>query len=372
MSYDFLETPSSDKVDRVLSAIHPLTTVPLDTTSPGLHQYSFLTLSDALYPSTSTFGIDAPRSSKSGALVVQQMVHALPTGRWKHQSPKTGFCVGQTLASRGPDDLILELGGEGPFEIVLDVQEEGKASIEYQRTGVSGRYALDLPFQFTSPSTYKITLRSILDSNGCARKIEPTATISTTVQVHEIAVVTSVDAKEDYCIGESLDFILQGSAPFSLTYSFTPLDSKPELHTVTLQTASFSRLATKAGVFEILTVSHAGVSADCSKTINLRKVVHPLPSVRTRRGEMVLDEIREGEIASISWEFEGTKPFAFIYGRSLAFDRSKDHRLLESFFVSEIEEDTYSITTSEEGTWSAVYVKDRYCSYPPGPMPKLE
>lgn len=76
---------------------------------------------------------------------------------------------------------------------------------------------------------------------------------------------------------------------------------------------------------------------------------------------------------------EGTPPFTFTYLRTSA---ERDNEILEERTITlvkaifrplhpcltilcrDIHDHTYTITTSEEGTWSTKFIADKWCKFP--------
>lgn len=87
-----------------------------------------------------------------------------------------------------------------------------------------------------------------------------------------------------------------------------------------------------------------------------------MPSVKVSHGKSVEVDIHEGGEAEILFEFWGSPPFEFTYTRSTnARKRHKSVVLETRHDVSEAFEKR--ITSSMEGTYEVVAIKDRFCSF---------
>lgn len=64
----------------------------------------------------------------------------------------------------------------------------------------------------------------------------------------------------------------------------------------TSKTPKFSRVAEKAGVFEITDVAHQQASCQ-SEVTNMRFTIRDLPSARVSHGNIVYEDLREGQLA---------------------------------------------------------------------------
>ncbi|KAK4703838.1 hypothetical protein P7C70_g2376, partial [Phenoliferia sp. Uapishka_3] len=339
---------NAETLPRSLSAIQPRAELALYTASEGHHKYSFLGVGDSLYTTPSLSGLIAPSGGREGLVRLEQDVFALPNASFKHGAKK-GFCSQDRLASRGPDDLVVQLEGRAPFEIELEVREEGHRTpkrftiADIKKT----EWSLELPVSFTAASSYTVALRYVSDANGCSSKIDRAAPgASSIVKVAEIASIAAVLPQPDHCVGDFLNFVLQGAPPFTLVYEF---DTKQ--HVVPLTSSKFSRMASKPGVFKILSVGH-GEDQCKAVDVDLVKTVHAIPTAVVSEGKDVFIDIREGEQTEIIFSFTGEPPFTFTYSRRHPQDRTKDKTVLETHTVNGIMEHSYSIFTTQEGTWS--------------------
>ena len=62
----------------------------------------------------------------------------------------------------------------------------------------------------------------------------------------------------------------------------------------TSKTPKFSRIAEKAGVFEVVGIAHQ--QAPCQTAVSdIRMRIHELPSARVSHGKNIIEDIREGE-----------------------------------------------------------------------------
>ncbi|KPV76329.1 uncharacterized protein RHOBADRAFT_52352 [Rhodotorula graminis WP1] len=361
-----------------LQAIQSRADLTLFTASPGRHTYTFTGVGDSLYTSPDAAGLEAPAGGKDGVVRIEQDVWALPTAGFAHGA-KHGFCVHDKLASRGHDDLVLRLEGQAPFEVELEVREDGhRASKRFTVPAIQGHeWPVSLPYGLSTATPHSILLRRVKDAHGCETLVDPSTSSSSVVgagslkssvsiPVAEIATITPVSSQVDHCVGDALEFIVQGSPPFTVKYEF-----EGKQHAVAHSSGTFQRLAAAPGTFKILSVGH-GEDQCRSNSVDLVKHVHPIPSARVQTGDSYVVDIREGEQTEIKFSFSGTPPFAFTYARRAPQDRSKDRTVLEQHTVTGIKEHEYSIFTAQEGTWSVSYISDAFCSYPPPSSPPAQ
>jgi nucleoporin POM152 len=369
-----------------------------------MHTYRILGVTDAIYGSPDQ-GILALSNGKPGQLTIKQDVHARPTARFETATQRTTFCVRDELRpSRGAPTAELQLTGKAPYEVLLELGEPSRHQpIPHRIRDIATKaWALQLDHVFEHAGPHEVVVRSIVDANGCERAYEAAAAPRMTIDVAEIATIAAVAPQNDYCVGQSLDFTLQGTQPWSVTYSWTTRTDKGRSHdvekTVTTRDPLFSRLARAPGVFRVLSVAHE--RDQCRSTVDdIVKTVHALPTARVGKGRRSVESIHEGEQAEIVFEFEGawlvfcslrhddrftgTPPFSFTWQRSAPQDRARRPVVLEEQTVkcvaspitftresqliphSDIRSHSYSLLTSVEGTWSVVFVQDAYCAFPP-------
>jgi len=175
------------------------------------------------------------------------------------------------------------------------------------------------------------------------------------VEVVESARIVPVSKAEDLCVGDTLDFLLQGKAPWVIEYEWLGRQ-----HKVTSSASRFSRYAEEPGEFAIRSV--ALKDNQCKRQIShLVRQVHPLPSVKIQDG---LDSLREGDDPAVfALNLYGTPPFSFTYTRSETFNNRP--RVVETQTITDIWEEQYAISSSSPGDYQVISVSDKFCRYPP-------
>ncbi|KAL8278854.1 hypothetical protein RQP46_008725 [Phenoliferia psychrophenolica] len=359
-----LSKGQGEPLARALSAIQSRADLTLFTAARGHHTYTFTGVSDSLYTSPSPNGLLAPPNARANLVRLEQDVFPLPDASFK-SGPKRGFCINEPLVSRASDELVVQLEGRPPFSIELDIRGQD-GTRKPQRFPINNieteTWPLKLPFALDAAATHIVSLRRVTDANGCTRTIDrlkPFASV--VVPVTEIASITAVLPQTSHCVGDFLDFVLQGAPPFTVVYSFNA-----KRQTVQLPSSKFSRVATTPGVFKIVSVGHGEDQCKAQNNESLpAKTVHPIPTAHVSEGKDIFVDIREGDQTEIIFTFTGTAPFTFTYSRRHPQDRTKDKTVLETHTVTGVQENRYSIFTSQEGTWSVSYIADAFCAYPP-------
>lgn len=75
---------------------------------------------------------------------------------------------------------------------------------------------MELPQTVTEIGRYEISIVSIADVSDCEQIVHDTDRLVTTVEVVESARIVPVTQVQDLCVGDTLDFLLQGKAPWSI------------------------------------------------------------------------------------------------------------------------------------------------------------
>lgn len=350
-----------------------MTNLELSTALPGWHTYVIDSVGDAIYAPSRLQGFptDSPRR-------LEQMVFPLPSASFVGTSSKgrrPSLCVGDGLDRLSGSPPTLKLQGQAPFTVSLEVSttssaSSGPQSYKFTRSGIkSNEYKLDLStdeFAFSGKGLWSIRVLDVTDANQCHTA---TATDSKragqddksmVIEVAETADIASVSTRADYCIGERVDFSLQGSPPWTVSYDFNGKSAQ-----AAITTPEFSRVAERPGVLTIKSVAHQ--QNQCRRDINARisqemvKTIHDLPTVRISEGNHFVEDLREGNQAEIIFNFQGVAPFSFTYQRSEPVDTHSRPKVLETNTVSGILENRYSIWAAVEGTWSVTWLQDRWC-----------
>lgn len=226
----------------------------LSTGSAGHRVYDFKSMSDATYSTLSKDSLQSPvGSAKQHVVRLEQDVLARPTAAFADAEQRPVFCVRDSLQTSRAQSPTLRLTGQAPFRVELEISPDGShMSQRYSDILVkSNTWKLDLPHTFSEPGPYTIHLRKVVDSTGCERLIPRGAKGSfARLEVAEIASITAVQPQVNHCVGDSIDFVLQGAAPWNIQYDFEGKKQK-----VTNRDSRFSRVAEQAGVFKILSVA---------------------------------------------------------------------------------------------------------------------
>ncbi|CAD6984323.1 unnamed protein product [Tilletia controversa] len=314
------------------------------TGTPGWHIYELLDVSDALYEAKTL-------SNDAAGKVLEQFIHPLPSASVQ-QVKDLSFCVGDTLDGRAKSTKsqpAVNSVGTPPFAFDFEITHESTGAVQtFHRSDIgSHRSLIDLSpaeFNFSSTGTWRLTLLKVVDGNGCQTVLEGGRQgkgSSVVMEVAETASIASVGDRDDYCVGESVDFLLQGNPPWMVEYEFNGKKLK-----ASSKEATFVRIADRPGKLVVQRVAHQ--RNKCQQDVSgLVKTIHQLPTVRVREGKHYIENLREGNQAEIVFTLTGVPPFSFTYQRTETSDDHAHPKVLE---------------THTEGTWSVTFLQDRHCA----------
>lgn len=309
----------------------------LSTTQAGVHVYEIESISDSIYENGSDGRLlDQASSQQVKKIRFEQEVLALPSAVFKQESKPPRYCVNDELGrSTTSTGLALSLVGKAPFDLELEVRAVGSSNKPTRfpvHNVATNEWPVVVPFAFQKSGRHEVTLWSVRDANGCETIVDKTAKTgnqwdddhkqvirrapAAVVDVADIASIKALSARTDHCVGDSLDFVLQGISPWTISYLW---QDQPKQ--VISRKNTFSRLAEKEGVFAITHIAHQNDQCK-SQVSDILKVIHPLvsclilfanlphcrliqPRVKVSSGGNSLEDIREGDTASIVFHFEG-------------------------------------------------------------------
>ncbi|CAO1630596.1 unnamed protein product [Parajaminaea phylloscopi] len=400
-----IESSAGRRKRRTFATAQNLTALHLVTDTPGWHRYQLVEVGDAVYSLSSLSAAatkhSGPRKAAAEPLSLEQYVHALPTATFiesdssrGHRSgaKKESFCLGDSLTSssdrRGPRSPTVRLSGTPPFRLEFELASTSntQSARRFVRSDIREHtFSLDLtesdiandqgqPFKFDSTGKWTYRILSLVDGNGCESVNAPggkggdvnpslggSGGTSAYIEVAETASIAPVGTREHYCVGDTVEYVLQGTPPWTVTYAFNGKESAAS----NMRAALFSRVAEREGVLEIRSVAHQTNTCrrvvDAEKEAGMRRVVHPLPRAKIMEGGKTVQDLREGASATITFHLEGTPPFSLTYQHLEPEDYYTQPKVLSEATVAGIMEHEYSVSTHEEGTWRIVWLQDRYC-----------
>jgi nucleoporin POM152 len=315
----------------------------MDTSKAGEYTYKFSGLSDNLYNSDKHFS----------PLILRQQVNAKPSASFVKPGQSFKYCKTE---QEDEDKIPVILAGIAPFYVEIEIKHQsGSNPPETYRLPSIGtkNYGIQIPREYLRLGIQHVRIRTVRDARGCQQKYGLDAP-NVPVHVYDAPAIYPLEARTDYCIGERIAYTLSGTPPFEITYDFNGKRIAKSA------TTNFKRIAETPGDFTITQVSDK--ASECRASIDIKKTIHPLPSVRISQGKQSRVDIHEGNEVEILFEFWGTPPFEFTYTRSSNAKKGQKSVILETRHdVSE--EHSKIIRASQEGTYEVVAIKDKYCAF---------
>ncbi|WWC68542.1 uncharacterized protein I206_102471 [Kwoniella pini CBS 10737] len=311
------------------------------SSEPGSHRYDLLNIVDGNYPNTDI------------QISLSHNVHSKPSVSFiKHNTRP--LCLDSPLNT----DAKIHLKGTAPFKLDLAIRKPASTSIKtYTIDNInSPEWTLSIPeYELKEIGRYEIMITRIQDLNECEQIINESDELRSIVEVVESARIVAVDDKKDLCVGDSLDFLLQGKSPWTIEYQWLGKN-----HKVSSSASRFSRFAEEKGIFEVKSV--ALKDNQCKRQVEgMKRIVHPLPKAKIVEGE---DSLREGdEPAAFGVIFTGSPPFSFTYTRSEQYGSKS--KVIETQTITDIWENSYTISSSLPGDYAVIAISDKFCRYPP-------
>lgn len=276
----------------------------LDTSKAGEYTYVFTELADDRY---------AHDKQRFTPTVVKQQVYALPSAKFTQAGKTYGYCKDDPSFTSSVEEetehIPITFIGTPPFSVEIAVTHHGvsaRPEIFRQKDIDSTTYSWPLSRASLDLGTHIISIRSVKDGRGCESIVESDPS-SVRVYVSSPPTIIPLEAQEDYCVGEHVSFSLSGQAPFDVYYTFQNRERKARV-----TGSEFRRLAESPGDFIITGISdNAMGNGKCRARKEIKKTIHPYPTVEMGRGKTLVSDIHEGGEVDILFSFTGTPPFEF-------------------------------------------------------------
>ncbi|KAI6031464.1 hypothetical protein BKA83DRAFT_26692 [Pisolithus microcarpus] len=329
-----------------IGSIQRHTRFQLHTSTPGRTYYEVKQIGDAAYPLHKDGRTLIPRSER---LLFEQEILRKPSAKFKTDN-RLSYCLNDVLGPKdpaSPDGTIL-LDGTPPFQLKLSIKNLAANKVN-DRT-----WRLNLPsYYFTSVGPYQVTIDSVHDSSRCEQAMVDPLHRSIWIDVAETAAIIPLEKKKDFCVGDIIQFELEGTPPW--TIGCVPYQWKS--YTRDAKASPFSILQQQSGDFTISSIAHQHKMCKAAIT-NLQMTIHPLPSALVGHGRRIYQDIHEGDQAEIVFTLIGEPPFTFTYQRSEPSPKKggKPGKVLETHTVSGVTAHEYSITSAVEGTWTVTSI----------------
>ena len=141
----------------------------------------------------------------------------------------------------------MKFEGEAPFDVTLQLQDLELNRAETKLFHITEKtHKLDVAdWKLYSIGAYMLHIVDVKDARGCSRGYATGKGKESSVKldVAEVAAIIPVDSAIDHCVGDTIEFALAGTAPWSITYSF---EGKEKVVSG-LTSPRFSRIAQQPG-----------------------------------------------------------------------------------------------------------------------------
>ncbi|KAK5133038.1 hypothetical protein LTR08_008243 [Meristemomyces frigidus] len=318
----------------------------MDTAQAGLYEYTLNKLEDANYDHNPKYFTP---------VTVQQKVNARPSVAFANPGKTYSFC---SVEMDGEEVIPITLLGAPPFNVEVEIKHHGTARPEtVSLTDITAHsHHLRIPHSRLHLGKSAISLRRVSDSRGCSRLLDST-TPRVQISVHDAPTISPHENNEHFCVGDRINFVLSGAAPFNVFYDFNGASRK-----AVTSSNTFRRLAEKPGTFTVTGLQDSASS--CRAATNITRYIHGMPSVRVSKGKESYVDIHEGSEVDILFEFGGVPPFEFTYSRSSNTEKGGKKKGVVLDIRHEVsDEHTMRVRASEEGTYEVVAIRDAFCSY---------
>jgi len=228
-------------------------------------------------------------------------VYPRPTARFQTPGKTYKYCL---EAGAGDDVIPMILEGFTPWRLDLSIKHYATGKTEsFTIENINTHdYKLRVPAEALTLGGHAISINTVMDGKGCMKRLTDDTT-HVIVAVADLPLITALDNKAYYCVGDRISFSLAGVPPFTVEYNF---EGKQERASTP---ATFQRIAERPGTFTITSLKDS--ASDCKVTVDETRLIYDIPSVRVSEGAQIVEGIHEGDQAEIHFTFVGEPPFTF-------------------------------------------------------------
>lgn len=211
-----------DRVEdqETFNSIQTTSRIQLRTSQPGQHQYHLSHVGDAAYP------LPAPRersknSPRYSGTILKQEVLPRPSVYFKSAGPAS-YCLNEALVPRQGhyDDPTVVLVGKAPFKLTLSIKNIATSETRTAVVDVlTHEWKVEVPtYSLQTVGPHQITIESFQDSSSCSPSPVDPEQRTFSIEVAETAAIVPFDRRLDWCVGDVLQFQLEGNAPWRIEY----------------------------------------------------------------------------------------------------------------------------------------------------------
>lgn len=356
-------SPTGQRTSRSISVATRFASIRLPNDKGGEYKYIINGVYDAVYSKNDLtkirYSIDE--------IVVKQSISPSPNGEFKDKRKSYRTCTTNLLEENLLEPIKLNLQGNSPYSITFEIYHESSSKSDFL-TLKNIKEPMDLKdlYRGLKLGNHIVTIVKIIDANGCIKE-DFSESNYISISITDTPKISQLDSSVNYCVGDHIGYQLIGTPPFTVVYSFNGLD----LRSVE-QSSQFVRLASEPGSISIASLQDSSSNCVVNFTLPENKDlgekltigVHPIPSVEVSEGDIIVQDIHEGDQAEIIFSFEGTPPFSLTYVRTEEVEVKRGKRrsqVVETHTVNGIYAYEYRVLTSLQGTYEAIEVSDAYC-----------
>lgn len=137
-------------------------------------------------------------------------------------SKSSPYCLNQKLEPRSGhhDDPVIILTGKAPFKLTLNIKNVATSESRIAVVDVTTpEWKVDIPtYKLQTVGPHLITIESFEDSSPCSPSAVDYERRTFRVDVAETAAIVPFDRREDWCVGDILQFQLEGNAPWKIEF----------------------------------------------------------------------------------------------------------------------------------------------------------
>ncbi|CAE6355656.1 unnamed protein product [Rhizoctonia solani] len=349
--------PKSLAEENLFTSLKNVTRLSMRTSIPGKHTYALQHLADTTY--NNGIRLDTRRTR---GLRLEQTVLTRPSAHFK-STARISRCLNTDLNLSHDPGAVLSLTGTPPFTLSIAVRNLAEGETHHAQIITNDHeWAVNVPdYMFSTIGPHQVAIEQVRDASKCA-ELGSASERSLWIDVAETAAIIPLERRVDYCVGDVLNFQLEGTAPWQVGYTFNGK------HTLAKSTSSrFGRVAAQPGIFRVESIAHQ--QNYCKTAVrDVEMKIHQLPTARVSDGNRIIEDIREGDQAEIVFKLTGEPPFTFTYQRTELVDPKKRSKtppkVVETHTVSNVFKNEHSIFSAAEGTWTVTFISDKWCRYP--------
>jgi nucleoporin POM152 len=203
--------PKHYSEESLFTSLKNLTRLAMRTTEPGNHVYALQHLGDATY--NAGIKLDTRRTR---GLRLEQTVLTRPAARFK-STARISRCLNTDLNLSHDPGAVLVLSGTPPFTLSIAVRNLAEGETHHAQIITHDReWAVNIPdYLFRTIGPHVVAIEKVRDASKCD-ELSGAGERSLWIDVAETAAIIPLERRVDYCVGDVLNFQLEGTAPWQV------------------------------------------------------------------------------------------------------------------------------------------------------------